>query len=148
MKLGQNFVKYFVRFLVNGVKKNGFEIYWPLGSIMAEWILQIDWRIEKCKADFFCRWFWKPETRCFWALQCVIMKCLLCALYWTRCKSPSVKKKLKDSLLDNSNIMIGFWSIFMNFCYKFPNSLFIAGAKTGCYSKKISNLTLRISKRI
>ena len=37
---------------------------------------------------------------------------------------------LKDNLLDNSNIMIGFWSIFMSFCYKFPNSLFIAIAKT------------------
>ena len=31
MKLGQNFVKYFVRFLGNGVsKKNAFEIYWSL----------------------------------------------------------------------------------------------------------------------
>ena len=33
MKLGQNFVKYFVRFLGNGVsRKNAFEIYWPLES--------------------------------------------------------------------------------------------------------------------
>ena len=34
MKLGQNFVKYFVRFLSNGVSKKklqiAFEIYWPL----------------------------------------------------------------------------------------------------------------------
>ena len=31
MKLGQNFVKYFIRFLGNGVsRKNAFEIYWPL----------------------------------------------------------------------------------------------------------------------
>ena len=31
MKLGQNFVKYFVRFLGNGVsRKIAFEIYWPL----------------------------------------------------------------------------------------------------------------------
>ena len=31
MKLGQNFVKYFVHFLGNGVsRKNAFEIYWPL----------------------------------------------------------------------------------------------------------------------
>ena len=32
MKLGQNFVKYFVRYLGNGVStKNAFEINWPLG---------------------------------------------------------------------------------------------------------------------
>ena len=31
MKVGQNFVKYFIRFLGNGVsRKNAFEIYWPL----------------------------------------------------------------------------------------------------------------------
>jgi hypothetical protein len=31
MKLGQKFVKYFVRFLSNGgSRKNAFEIYWPL----------------------------------------------------------------------------------------------------------------------
>ena len=31
MKLGQNFVKYFVRFLGNGeLRKNAFEIYQPL----------------------------------------------------------------------------------------------------------------------
>ena len=34
LKLGQNFVKCFIRFLGNGVsKKNAFEIYWPLGSL-------------------------------------------------------------------------------------------------------------------
>ena len=33
MKLGQNFVKYFVRFLGNGVSSiNAFEIYWPLAT--------------------------------------------------------------------------------------------------------------------
>ena len=34
MKLGQNFIKYFVHFWGNGVsRKNAFEIYWPLGSV-------------------------------------------------------------------------------------------------------------------
>ena len=34
MKLGQNFVKYFVGFLGNGVsRKNTFEIYWPLKDV-------------------------------------------------------------------------------------------------------------------
>ena len=40
MKLGQNFVKYFVPFLGNGVsRKNAFEIYWPLPYSSLELIL-------------------------------------------------------------------------------------------------------------
>ena len=34
MKLGQNFVNYFIRFLGNEVsRKNAFEIYWTLGKL-------------------------------------------------------------------------------------------------------------------
>ena len=41
MKLGQNFVKYFVRFLGNGVsRKNAFEIYWPLKDPQPDVILK------------------------------------------------------------------------------------------------------------
>ena len=92
MKLGQNFVKYFVSFLVNGVKKNGFEIYWPLGSIMAEWILQIDWRIEKCNADFFVGGFESLRLDVFRHYN---------VLSWNACYVLSIGQDVSHPLLKN-----------------------------------------------
>ena len=44
MKLGQNFVKYFVRFLGNVVsRKNVFEIYWPLAKYFAKEAFDENW---------------------------------------------------------------------------------------------------------
>ena len=116
------------------------------------------WWVEKCKSDLVWRWFWNAETRYFLAQQWVFMNCLLCALYWTRCKSPSVKKCFclflsnvfkvffwliwlkitgKDSLRDNSNITIGFGSIFTSFCYKLSNKMSLPIILSHICQKKI-----------
>jgi hypothetical protein len=91
------------------------------------------------------KWFWNPEIMTFFALQPVIIKCIFCALYWTRCQWPSVSKKQftfffkfciifllilsqydpkfagYDRLLDNDNIMFGFCSAFTSFWHTFEN---------------------------
>ena len=68
-------------------------------------ILNWLWRVEICKSGFVWRLLWNPEIRYFLALQPVFVKCLLCALYWTRCKPPSVS--------------FGFCSISSDFCIIF-----------------------------
>ena len=68
-------------------------------------LLNSVWQIEICKSDFVWRWFWNAEIRYFLALQPVFVKFLLCALYWTRCESPSVS--------------FGFCSISSYFCVIF-----------------------------
>ena len=48
------------------------------------------WQKKMCKPDLVWRWLWNSEIRYFLASQPVFMKCLLSALYWTKCKSPQV----------------------------------------------------------
>ena len=52
MKLGQNFVKYFVRFLGNGdLRTNAFEIYQPLYASVG--FSSIDLKVGKSQKHFF-----------------------------------------------------------------------------------------------
>ena len=56
------------------------------GSLMAKWIFQIGSDGQKYASQIL---FWNLQICYFQALQSVFVKCLLCVLYWTTCKSPS-----------------------------------------------------------
>jgi hypothetical protein len=117
------------------------------------------WWREIFQSDFVWRWFWNPEIRYFKALQPVFVKCLLCTLYWTRCKSSKVSfgfcsilsdfymifllilnlyesyTTVNDSWLHNSNIFFSFAVILQVFAVPL-RSEFLTYYKSLCKSCK------------